>query len=98
MACIRRRIPSAALAFARSVSAGEFMLMTPTELELDRAIDLLERYENLGIDLPDAVVMAIAQESRSRVLTWDFRDFRAVVDRSGNPLSLLVNEWEMPGS
>jgi hypothetical protein len=67
-----------------------------TAAELELALKLAERYLNSGADLPDLVVMAMASQRRARVLTWDFRHFRAVVLRRGHHWPLLVEETELP--
>lgn len=88
----RRGAGRAALALAR----GDFALSAPTPAELQSALDLLERYGDLGIDLPDAVVMAMTGARGARAFTWDFRHFRAVVFGRGEAIPLLVTEADMP--
>ncbi len=83
-------------ALGRSLQSGDLQLATPTAPELAGALDLLERYGDLGIDLPDATVMAMADARGVPAFTWDFRHFRAVVFRRGKTVPLLVNESEMP--
>lgn len=91
-----RRERGTALRLGRSLLRGDFALTAPTSAELESALDLLERYSTLGIDLPDAVVMAMTMEREARAFTWDFRHFRAVVFGRGETIPLLVSEAAMP--
>lgn len=91
-----RRQGPAALLLGRSLLRGDFRLEAPTDAELDSALDLLERYGDIGLDLPDVIVMAMTDARKGRAFTWDFLHFRAVVLRRGEPIPLLVNESEMP--
>ncbi|HET6628253.1 MAG TPA: hypothetical protein VFG91_00600, partial [Woeseiaceae bacterium] len=76
--------------------AGVHRLEAPNGPELELALKLGERYLDSGADLPDLVVMAMASRRRARILTWDFRHFRAVVLRRGHHWSLVVGEAELP--
>ena len=89
---------AAANTLGRALLRGEHVLDWPDRTELSAALVLLERYGDLGIDLPDAVVMAMADARDAKVVTWDFRHFRAVVFRRGETIPLVVNESELPGS
>lgn len=91
-----RGYPSAAIAFGESLSTGVHRLETPTGEELTFALRLGQRYLDSGVDLPDLIVMSMAHHRTARVLTWDFRHFRSVVYRRGQPWKLLVSESEMP--
>jgi predicted nucleic acid-binding protein len=52
--------------------------------------DLIRRYRNLDIGLADASVVVVANRVGTRdLLTLDQRDFRVIVDRDGNPYTLL---------
>ncbi len=86
----------AAIAFAESLAAGVHRLDAPTAEELALALKLAKRYPDSGADLPDLVAMAMASRRRARILTWDFRHFRAVVLRRGHHWPLVVDESEMP--
>jgi predicted nucleic acid-binding protein len=68
----------------------------PTHGEHARALDLVERYETLGVDLADAVVMAMGEARGALILTWDFRHFRATVPGRRRTWPLLVEEHELP--
>jgi hypothetical protein len=50
----------------------------------------------MGLDLPDASVMAISISIDAPILTWDVRHFRAAVPARGVSFSLLIGENEMP--
>ncbi|HLJ68533.1 MAG TPA: PIN domain-containing protein [Chloroflexota bacterium] len=58
------------------------------ENDLARISALLTRYEDLGLDLPDAAVVAAAERHGGRVLTTDRRHFD-VVARGEGTLTVL---------
>ncbi len=91
-----REHPEAALAFARSLAAGVHRLECPKVAELELALQLAQRYMDSGADMPDLIVMAMASCRQARILTWDFRHFRAVVLRRGYHWPLLVEEQDLP--
>lgn len=72
-------------------------LISPTESEFALAVSVCEQYADLQLQLADAVVMAIADVRNLPILTWDFRDFRAVKRRDGESFALVVKEHEVPG-
>jgi predicted nucleic acid-binding protein len=86
----------AATTFAESLAAGVHRLEAPTAAELALALKLAKRYPESGADIPDLIVMAMASLREARVLTWDFRHFRAVVLRRGRHWPLLVEEADLP--
>jgi len=86
----------AAVVFGHAVADGAHVLDRPTDAEHLRALELLERYETAGLDLADAVVMAMAETRRALILTWDFRHFRASIPARGRHWPLLVQEHEIP--
>ena len=91
-----RGYPEAALTFAQSLRAGIHRLETPSAAEFGLALDLARRYSDSGADLPDLIVMAMASRRRARILTWDYRHFRAVVLRRGHHWPLVVEESDLP--
>jgi predicted nucleic acid-binding protein len=93
--CARRRA-DAAVVFGRALLAGTHSLDRPTDGEHGRALDLVERYVQSGLDLVDAIVMAIAATRGGLILTWDFRHFRAAVPARRRHWPLLVQEHEVP--
>ena len=86
----------ASVVFAESLAAGVHLLESPTSAELALTLKLANRYLDSGADLPDLVVMAMASRRRARILTWDYRHFRAVVLRRGHHWPLVVEEDELP--
>jgi len=86
----------AATAFGAALLDGVHVLEHPTAEELAHAIAILERYADLGLDLPDAVVIAMAARRRAWAWTWDYRHFRVVVVEHGQGVPLLVAEDELP--
>ena len=94
---LRARVHShEAIVFSRALLDGVHRLEAPTDDELALAIDLADRYEGSGADLPDLTVMAIAAQRSASILTWDFRHFRSVVLRRGHHWDLVVRESELP--
>ncbi len=87
----------AALALGRSLASGELGLATPTGPEHVAALDLIERFADQGIDLPDACVAAMAHRRGAPVLTWDFRHFRTIAFGRGQTLPLFVTESDLAG-
>ena len=87
---------AAALAVGRSLLEGVHALRAPTDAEHVHSLDLLERFSGVGVDLADAVVMAMAASRRALILTWDFRHFRATAPERRRPWPLLVQEHEVP--
>jgi predicted nucleic acid-binding protein len=69
-----------------------------TDEEFVAALNLVDRYRSLRLDIVDASVMAIADARGAFVLTWDFRDFRAAVTPAGSAFDLFVQESELPGT
>jgi predicted nucleic acid-binding protein len=88
--------PQAAAAFIEALLSDVHQLHTPTYADLRLALTLGKRYGDLGADLPDLVVMAVALNRDLPVFTWDFRHFRVVRDRDGSSIRLLVEEHELP--
>ena len=93
--CARRRA-DAAVVFGRALLAGTHSLDRPTDGEHARALDLVDRYGQSGLDLVDAIVMAMAATRGGLILTWDFRHFRAAVPARRRHWPLLVQEHEVP--
>jgi predicted nucleic acid-binding protein len=87
----------AATAFGAALSDGVHRVESPTGAELGQAVALLGRYQDLGLDLPDAVTIAMATGRKGLAWTWDYRHFRAVMVGRGRGVPLLVAEDELPG-
>lgn len=63
-------------AFLRSVANGDFELVRTTESDLERAAEILEKYNDNNIDLVDACIVAIAERLEiEKILTIDRRHF-----------------------
>lgn len=61
-----------------------------------RAVDIDAAYADLGLGLVDASVMALAEERRLPVFTFDFRAFRAVRGpRRAGTWRLVVDESDL---
>ena len=63
--------------FLRDLEEGR-LTYDPGERDFGRIGALLERYEDLGLGLADAAVIACAERHGGLVLTTDRRDFRVV--------------------
>lgn len=62
--------------FLRSVVRGDFEIVRTTEADLERAAEILEKYDDNNIDLVDACVVAIAERLEiEKILTVDRRHF-----------------------
>jgi predicted nucleic acid-binding protein len=75
---------------------GVHGLDRPSDAEHGQALDLVARYGASGLDLVDAVVMAMAAQRAGLILTWDFRHFRSAVPARRRHWPLLVQEHEVP--
>lgn len=59
------------------VRKGPLGLVDLTELDYDRAAEILRQYHDSRIDFVDASIMALAERLNiTRILTYDHRDFR----------------------
>jgi uncharacterized protein len=62
--------------FLRNVANGSFELVRTTEADLERAAEILEKYDDNNIDLVDACIVAIAERLEiEKILTVDRRHF-----------------------
>lgn len=57
-----------------------------------RAVEYDRAYADLELGIVDASVMALAEAEKARVLTFDFRDFRATRPLRGGFWPLVVDE------
>lgn len=85
--------PAAHAMFLRRVhddiEARALTLVELASADLRRMAELAETYHDLGLDPPDASVIALAERlGVRRIATLDHRDFRVVRPRHG-PLTLL---------
>jgi uncharacterized protein len=95
---IRRRGSAlAARAFLRDVAAGRFRVEGLTADEHGTAARLDEQYADLDLGLADLSVVILAHRFRTRrLLTFDQRDFRAIIPLSGGSFTLLPRDKTDP--
>jgi uncharacterized protein len=95
---IRRRGSAlAARAFLRDVAAGRFRVEGLTADEHGTAARLDEQYADLDLGLADLSVVILAHRFRTRrLLTFDERDFRAIIPLSGGSFTLLPSDKTDP--
>lgn len=80
----------AEIAFLRSVQRGQLRLVVPENEDFDRALELVEQYQDFPLGVVDAHVMAIAERlGITQVASVDHRHFHAVKLRHCDALELL---------
>lgn len=78
------------LEFLRSVADGSYEMICMSPLEVQGAVDIVERYSDMEIGLTDASVALVAARHRTtRVLTLDQRHFRAMKPLYGDAFTVL---------
>jgi uncharacterized protein len=78
--------------FMRDLRRGAFTYAPAPLEQLSRAMDIDERYADLGLGLVDASIMALAEElGLRRIATRDVRHFAAVRLRDGSAFELVVH-------
>lgn len=82
---------TAASLFLAAIAAGEHSVAFLSQGLLRRAVEIDDRFHDLGLGLVDASVMAYAERHDLPILTFDFEDFRAAPPRSGY-WQLVVDE------
>lgn len=86
----RRGGPGAARGFLDDLAAGRFRVEGLSAAEHGIALELDQRYGDLELGLADLSVIVLAHRFRTRrLLTFDERDFRAVMPMSGGSFTLL---------
>jgi len=66
-------------AFLRSIRSGSVALVSLTDTDIDRMIDLVDIYDDLPLGAVDASVIAVAERLRAtEIATLDRRDFTIV--------------------
>lgn len=81
---------AAALALLGQVASGAYQLEAMTADDVAAAMDVIERYRDLGIGLADASVVVIAARHRTwDILTLDERHFRSIRGPRGRAFRLL---------
>jgi uncharacterized protein len=77
--------------FMQDLARGAFTYAPPTVGQLSRAMELDRRFADLGLDLVDASVVALAESlDVRRLATRDVRHFTAVRFRDGRSFELVV--------
>lgn len=77
-----------------AISAGEHTLVAADRGLLEQAAALDRRYLDLQLGLTDCIVAVLAAREREPVLTFDFRDFRAIT-LDNRALDLVVGEADI---
>ncbi|MFF0311515.1 type II toxin-antitoxin system VapC family toxin [Streptosporangium sp. NPDC004379] len=77
-------------AFLRSISAGQISLIPLTRADVDRMVELVEKYADFPLGAVDASVFAIAERlGADAIATLDRRHFAVVRPRSPISFALL---------
>jgi hypothetical protein len=77
-------------AFLKSLAARELLLEQPTMRDLERSIEILEKYQDAEFGMVDATVMAMAERlGIEKVMTLDHRHFAAYRPRHVEAFILL---------
>ncbi|MBL9021945.1 MAG: PIN domain-containing protein [Myxococcales bacterium] len=83
--------PSSACAFIRSASSGAFSIFELKEAHLPRVESLMLKYAALPMDLADASLVILAEESGTGdILSTDARDFGAYRWKNRKPFRNLL--------
>jgi predicted nucleic acid-binding protein len=74
----------------RLVASAEYELVRTTEADLERAAEILEKYNDNNIDLVDAVIVAMAERLEiGKILTVDRRHFGVFKPKHCESFTLL---------
>ena len=80
----------AEIEFLREVANGSYTVPTFGLAEIADAVDVIERYRDLGIGIADASLVVLAgRHGTNRLLTLHERDFRVLRTPAGGPFTLL---------
>ena len=81
----------AEIAFVRSAALGAFDVFQLERAHLPRVEELMQKYRELPMDLADASLVVLAEESGSGdILSTDARDFRAYRWKNRKPFRNLL--------
>ncbi|WP_163550599.1 type II toxin-antitoxin system VapC family toxin [Candidatus Frankia nodulisporulans] len=84
----REKGTRAEAAFLRSISTGQISLIPLARQDLDRMVELVEKYSDFPLGAVDASVLAIAERlDADAIATFDRRHFSVV--RLTKPIALL---------
>jgi predicted nucleic acid-binding protein len=79
-------------AFMRDLARGAFTYATPSLEQLSRAMQVDQRYPDLGLGLVDGSIVSLAEDlDLRRIATRDVRHFAAVRLRDGSSFELVVH-------
>jgi predicted nucleic acid-binding protein len=88
--CVRRLTVAAWLSFLDDVLAGAYRVEYPTIPDLRRCRRLQEQYQDLGVGVVDASIIALVERlGEPKVATLDHRHFQAVRPAHVDALQLL---------
>lgn len=80
----------AELEFGRSIERGELLVEGPDESDSTRIVELASAYEDMGLGLVDASVVALAERlDVRRIATFDTRHYSAVRPRHVDAFELV---------
>ncbi len=72
------------------VGNGVYQLEPFTSADIQRAVEVLDKFHDLDVGIADASVVVLAERYGVRdVLTLDERHFRALRDKAGRPFRVL---------
>lgn len=88
---LERRVgPVAQRKLLRDVAAGAYRLEPFSEVQVERASEVIERYSDHRIGLADASLVVLSERHGClELLTLDERHFRVVTGADGRPFHLL---------
>ena len=93
---LRERVgPTTARRFLEALVDGAYVRVTLSPSVFAAAVELDRRHADLDIGFVDAAVMAVADSTRSSILTFDFRDFRATKPMRGGAWRFVVAEADV---
>jgi len=79
--------------FLNQLTQGSIEIFQLDNNHLQRMIQLMRKYANLPMDLADASLVILAEESEeNRILTTDFRDFSVYRWNNNNEFINLLNQ------
>jgi len=90
----KRHGQAAQLALLGEVAEGAYELAEFGRSDVERAVAVMRRYEDLQVGLADASIVVLAERhGSSDVLTFDRRHFRAMRGPGGRPFRLLPDDY-----
>jgi predicted nucleic acid-binding protein len=90
----KRHGQGAQLALLGEVAEGAYELAEFGRSDVERAVAVMRRYEDLQVGLADASIVVLAERhGSSDVLTLDRRHFRAMRGPGGRPFRLLPDDY-----